>query len=395
MAEQINVNQGEVTECFVEFIRFFPYQLPKIDPGMTGMLLDAPSIGPSEFEVKRGKAYLSRQWVAVTDSRHRHKMYSPEFRVVFQNPPTLKELAKTKKKGYSFYDGLVIYGRAKVDARLQVDAVLEERHTFAKKDNSSIIDAYLLIQSCLNSYNDLLDAYRSAHADLWTMSHMCLHETYQLTNFRSLSSLIQPSKRLTLPDFVDSSFFRLKCGHWVIGNSLLYTSTGSGPPDSSVDQLTQQLLHSRKMTWARYLLDSAQYALDGETGLAVIMANVSIELAFKELIEAILKDRGIKHNDAHLRKLLEAASFSAQLEILFPLLTDTEVPKDVRKRCNDLRSARNNLLHWGRGSGSIDRVLSWVDAARDVCVRCEELLTEYGIEPSLIRHESSKENPLP
>ncbi|MBM4400547.1 MAG: hypothetical protein FJ045_01200 [Crenarchaeota archaeon] len=218
---------------------------------------------------------------------------------------------------------------------------------------------------------------------------MCLHEVYQLADFRSLSSLIQPSKRLDLPDFVDSSFFRVKCGEWVPGNSLLYTSTGTGPPDSSVDGLTQQLLHSRRTTWARYLLDAAQYALDGETGLAVIMANVSIEFAFKELIEAILKDRGIKHNDEQLRKLLEAASFNAQLEILFPLLTNTEIPKGVRARCNELRSARNNLLHWGRGSGSIDRVLSWVDAARDVCVRCEELMAEFGVEPSLLRHESS------
>lgn len=390
MARQVNIRKSERTECFAEFVRFFPYQTPQIEPGMTGMLLDVPSLGPSEFEVKRGKAYLNRQWVTINDSRHRHKMYSPEFRIVFHKDlPTIEDLASPTKDNNSFYSGLVIYGKVNVPAQLKVDSVLKDRHTYEKQDSNSIINAYLLIQACLNSYNDLLDAYRSAHADLWTISHMCLHETYQLTNFRSLSSLIQPSKRLTLPDFVDSSFYKVECGDWVIGDGLLYTSTGSGPPDSSVDHLTQQLLHSRKTTWARYLLDAAQYVLDGETGLAVIMANVSIELAFKELIEAILKDRGIKHNDQHLRKLLEAASFSTQLEILFPLLTETEVPKDVRMRCNELRSARNNLLHWGRGSGSIDKVLSWVDAARDVCVRCEELMAELGVEPSLIHRESS------
>lgn len=388
MTGQLNAKQSEGTECFVEFVRFFPYQTPRIDPGMTGMLLNVPSLGSSEFEVKRGKAYLSRQWATIKDSRHRHKMYSPEFRIVFQKDSTrLEDLANPTKEDNSFYNGLVICGKVSVPVQLQVDAVLEDRHIFNKQENQSIRSAYGLIQACLNSYNDLLDAYRSAHADLWTLSHMCLHETYQLADFRSLSSLIQPSKRLTLPDFVDSSFFRVKCGDWIVGNALLYTSTGSGPPDSSVDQLTQQLLHSRKVTWARYLLDAAQYALDGETGLAVIMANVSIEIAFKELIDAILKNQGIKYKDEHLRKLLEAASFSAQLEILFPLLTDTEIPRDVITRCNELRSARNNLLHWGRGSGSIDRILSLVDAARDVCVRCEELLVEFGVKPSLVRHD--------
>ena len=39
----------------------------------------------------------------------------------------------------------------------------------------------------------------------------------------------------------------------------------------------------------------------------VIMANVSIEVALKELIDAILKKQGVRYKNGQLRKLLEAA----------------------------------------------------------------------------------------
>jgi len=169
----------------------------------------------------------------------------------------------------------------------------------------------------------------------------------------------------------------------------LYTSTGAGPPNAYVDEVTQKLLHLRRVTWARYLLDAAQYVLDGEVGLAVTMANVAIELALKELLVTLLKSKAIKYREHHLRQLLEAASFNAQLEILVPLVMNLQLPNDVISRCNELRAARNDLIHWGRGSSSINKVLSWVDAARYVCVLCEEILTEYGVEPSLI-HPNKK-----
>lgn len=375
--------EGSVS--IVEFVRFFPYQVPQLQPGMTGLLLDAPSLGSSDFEVKRSSAHLRLWWATIQNSKHRHKQHVPEFSIALQDG-WAESLSKAK---VTFYNGIVIYGKVKFSQELQVDKVLEDRHTFSRTENQeSVRNAYVLIQMCLSFYNDLMDAYRSAHADLWTPSHLCLHETWELVDFRSLSSLIQPTRRLTLPDFVDCSFFRLKCGDWIAGSSLLYTSTGTGPPDASVNELTQKLLHSRRVTWARYLLDAAQYVLDGETGLAVVMANVAIELALKELLEALLKSKGVKYKSHHLRQLLEAASFNAQLKILVPLSVNLQVPDDVLSRCNELRAARNNLLHWGRGSGSINKVLSWVDAARDVCVRCEELLVEYGVEPSLVRHET-------
>lgn len=50
-SKETNARGAEGT---IEFVRFFPHQVPQLELGMTGMLLDMPAFGSTEFEVKRG-----------------------------------------------------------------------------------------------------------------------------------------------------------------------------------------------------------------------------------------------------------------------------------------------------------------------------------------------------
>ena len=82
MARKADIKQSQSTECYAEFVRFFPFQTPRIDPGMTGMLLEGqltpnikqfPKMGIAEkmiiealsvhsgIEVKKIKEVLKKQ----------------------------------------------------------------------------------------------------------------------------------------------------------------------------------------------------------------------------------------------------------------------------------------------------------------------------------------------
>lgn len=371
---------------FAEFIRYFPHLVPEIDFGRGFIKNDLISLDFNEYEVPRLKGKLRLQWVTIEDAGTIGSNECPEFEVrMSSESPDWEKIQRETDR--SFYYGLGVHGIIEVPKELAVEniLVLQKERKPLDEEGPALQTGFRLLHLCLRLYNEVIDAHRIARADDWTPDYRCIREPYELVSFRGMQNLIEPTRRGRLLDFADTSLVCTPDKKWVPAFCLITLTYGAGPPNPKVKELTQEFLKHRRTNWASYLLDSLEYTLDGELSLAVITANVAVELAFKELLELLLQEKRIQVNDKHVRDLLGEVSFNRQLRILLPLVADGAcLPNEVVTRCNELRTARNNLIHWGGRSSDIRKVLSWVDAAREACVHFETWMAQIGKSPTVL-----------
>jgi hypothetical protein len=326
-----------------------------------------------EYDVPKLKAKIRPAWVRITELDNAGAF---RFRVRFP------QSAPARWSRSTFYQGLGVHGTFDADDLQTPDDLL------LGKREEQVNQGYLLAQRCLRVYNELMDAFRVAYADAQTLAHPCIHEPYKLDSFRTLRGTIEPTRRTRLWDFVYSSMVLTSGNEWVPMELLVREFEIGDVLDPKVGEVTRKFLAARRTNWANYLLDAVEHALDAEIGLAIVLGNVAIEIAVKELLEAVCRARAIQAKAAQIRRLVEGVRFTDQLNLLVPLIgADLRLDPAVIDNVEQMRGARNDLLHWGKRSGEVAKALRWLDAAREVCVTLELVMNDLGVMPSILQHQ--------
>lgn len=370
----------------IEYILFPSERVPSLNLWTTMMEHDFLSFGQREYLENQTGAMLKVLWLDIRISKPNG------FKIVLKNDITaeLAKLSKAKTPSSKWFSGIALYGcfnKLKPEYEVCVDSLSA---SIERKDEIANLKTYdehkkfslKIVELCLRSYNNLMDAYRLARlfgACEKLVIQPCIHDKIELTSALGPWELVHQTRRMKMSDFVQTCFVRPRGTRWIPGPGLCFVAPSLHPPKEELQNLIQEFLEHREYDWCLHLIDSIEFLLEGDLSRAVIAGNIAIEVAVKEAFQTFLRLQGARVGERDLKRFFKESSLSSQIKVLLPILaTGVSVDPRLLSECNALRNARHAILHWGHGIKNTEAVLRWLNAARELCLALHGSLNSTG-----------------
>lgn len=360
----------------IEYIFFASERTTSLNAWTDMVQHDFLAFGQREYQDNRTGAVLRVLWADIRIIKEN------EFKISLKTDieAELRKASKARPRPSEFYSGVALYGCfqkttpeytgciSSIIDSLKKESRTESLESYEERKNKSL----QIVELCLRSYNDMMDAYRLARlfgACEKLVIQPCIHDTIELTKAIGPWEMVHQSRHIRLSDFVQTCFIRPRRTHWLPATDLSFIAPGLNPPKIELQDLIQEFLDNREYDWCLHLTDAIEFLLEGDLSRSVIAGNIAVEVAVKQYIHTFVQSTGISVKQRDLEKLFEELSLSSQIRALLPTVAPSiSVDSRVLKECDELRSARNRILHWGHSIKNARAVLRWLNAARELCL---------------------------
>jgi hypothetical protein len=337
---------------------------------------DFIGFGEREYVDRRTGATLKVLWADIRESETTGLAVTLKTNIETQ----LRRASKAASRPSELFSGVALYGRfdnlsaeyRTVIESLEQNSVVKSTESYDERKKHAL----KLVEICLRSYNNLMDAYRLARlfgACEKLVIQPCIHDRIELTSAIGPWEMVHQTRRVRLSDFVQTCFIRPRGSRWIPAPELCFVAPGLRPPKAELQNLVQEFLEDRAYDWCLHLIDSVEFLLEGDLSRAVVAGNIAMEVAVKEAIRRFLYSQGVELKERDLRRFFEESSLSSQINVLLPMVAPgVLIDSNVLRECDGLRNARHAILHWGHRIENTEAVLRWLNAARELCLTLHE-----------------------